>query len=231
MPEVGASAGHAQELGDDVLDGHSAATAVLAVLYAPQQLLQLLPRDPDLHLRGSRRRVAGALALARLLPPVLHPHGVRPGVMHGARTAAATATRPLETAVSHRSVPQGGHGTVTEYGDRLLLEAKDERVSFVCSVAEMIGAWKKPQIVYEGGRGGVVIGAGGRGGQRRRGGEGMRRRTGQSHRGEQMRVRDTWMAVIGVADDGPVGGPTTSPRWLVVGCGMGWIGLRRCRKV
>jgi hypothetical protein len=72
------------------------------------------------------------------------------------------------------------------------MEAKDERVSFVCSVAEMIGAWKKPQIVYEGGRGGVVIGAGGRGGQRRsHGGEGKERgggrETGQPQGGADAR--------------------------------------------
>jgi hypothetical protein len=78
-------------------------------------------------------------------------------------------------------------GTARELDtDRLLLEAKDERVSSVCSVAEMIGAWKKPQIVYEGGRGGVVIGAAGRDG--RGGAEGTRRRrTGQGEPGADAR--------------------------------------------
>jgi len=132
VPEDGAAVDYAQELGDDLLDGRAAGAGVLAALYAPQQLLQLLPRDPDLHLRGCRRR---ALALARLLllraphVVVLHPHGVRPGVMHGAGTAAATATRPLEAAVSHRSICLGWVGTETKYGSAAGGEGRVSSVS------------------------------------------------------------------------------------------------------
>jgi len=120
VPEAGAGVDYGQELGDDLLDGRAAGAGVLAALYAPQQLLQLLPCDPDLHLRGCRRRALALLARHLLLLPtphfLLHPHGVRPGVMHGAGTAAATAARPLEAAVSHRSISLGWVGTETKYG-------------------------------------------------------------------------------------------------------------------
>ena len=96
-----------------------------------------------------------------------------------------------------------------------------------------IGAWKKPQIICEGGRGRVDIGA--RGGRRRRRDDESTTRQGRglssSCSGQQMGVRDTWMAVIGSRMNGPVGGPTTSPRWRVGGCWMGRIGLWRWRKV
>lgn len=80
MPEIGA-ARHAEELRYD-----GAAAAILLV-EAPQQVLQLLPRDPDLHLLHRR---SSFLLLLR--------HRALLGAMHG--VDAATAMRCVET-VAH----------------------------------------------------------------------------------------------------------------------------------
>ena len=86
---------------------------------------------------------------------------------------------------------------------------------------EMICAWKKLQIVCEGGRGGVVIGARGRRRRRRRRGkegDDDETETGAGAERQQMRVRDTWMAVIGSRMTGPWAGRPRR-RWV-----FGWVG-------
>jgi hypothetical protein len=82
VPDVGA----AYELRDDIPGRHA---VLLPVFDAPLQLLQMFPRDPDLHL--VRRRLTHALASLHFLRRHLL---LRP---HSATLAAATVTRSLET--------------------------------------------------------------------------------------------------------------------------------------
>lgn len=84
VPEV-AAAGHAEELRDD----GSPAEARVLLVQPPQQLLQLLPRDPDLHLLHRRRRRRFPIAVVLVARKLLHRRRALLAAMHGAPPAPA----------------------------------------------------------------------------------------------------------------------------------------------